>query len=39
MARRRYATKAELELLGYLDKTALKALRLKPTIETPSRDY
>ncbi len=37
--RRRYATKAELEAIGYLDKSALKALRLKPMAETPSRDY
>ena len=40
MARQRmYATKAELEVIGYLDKSALKALRLKPTAETPSREY
>ena len=40
MARQRtYATKAECAEQGYLDKSALKALRLKPTAETPSRDY
>ncbi len=36
---RTYATKAELEAIGYLDKSALKALRLKPMAETPSREY
>ena len=40
MARQRtYATKAECADRGFLDKITLKALRLKPTPETPSTEY
>ncbi|WAK04281.1 3'-5' exonuclease [Methylobacter sp. YRD-M1] len=36
---RRYPTKSEAAEQGYLDKTALRALRLKPTLKTPTLLY